>query len=72
MEINSLRGNLWMITDIVLFLWNRHRRRIFFFTQRPFLTSVLFLTFHDTLQTTRGRRGLIVLFFFRWSQMLLT
>ena len=35
----------------------------FFFTQRPFLTSVVFLTLHDTLLTTRGRRGFIVLIF---------
>ena len=45
MEINSLRGNLWMITDIVLFLWNRHRRRILFFSRNvPFL--LLFFSWH--------------------------
>ena len=64
MEINHLRGNLLTITDIVFFLWNRHGRRIliFFFTQPPFLTSVVFLTLHDTLLTTRGLRGFIVFF----------
>ena len=31
--------------------------------QRPFLTSIVFLTLHDTLLTTRGRRGFIVLVF---------
>ena len=31
------------------------------YTQRPFLTS---LTLHDTLLTTRGRRGFIVPVFF--------
>ena len=57
-------GNLSTITDIVFFLWNRHGHRLlmFFFTQRPFLTSVVVLTLHDTLLTTRGRRGFIVLF----------
>ena len=65
MEMNPLRGNLWTIADIVFFLWNRHGRRILiFFTQRPFLSSVVFLTLHDTLLTTRGRRGFIVLVFF--------
>ena len=55
MEINSLRSNLSTITDIIVFLWNSHGRVIFFFvTQRPFLTSVVFLTLHDTLLTTRG------------------
>ena len=34
----------------------------FFFTQRPILTSVVFLTLHDTLLTTRGRGGFIFLF----------
>ena len=29
----------------------------FFFTQRPFLTSVVFLTLHDNLLTTGGRRS---------------
>ena len=50
----------------MLFLWYRHGRRsliFFFFTQRPFLTSVVFLSLHDTLLTTRGRRGLIVFVF---------
>ena len=37
---------------------------VFFLTQRPFLTSVVFLTLHDTLLTTRGRRGFIVFFVF--------
>ena len=61
MEINPLLGNLWTITDIVFSLWNRHGRRILtFFTQRPILTSVVFLTLHVTLLTTRGRRGFSV------------
>ena len=42
MEINPLRGNLCTITDIAL---NRHGREILFAT---FLTSVVFLTIHDT------------------------
>ena len=63
MEINSLRCSLSTITDIVFFLWNRHGREIlFFFTQRPFLTFVVFLSLHDTWLTTRGRRGFIVCF----------
>ena len=68
-EINSLRCDLSTITGIVFFLWNRHGRRIliFFFTQRPVLTSVVCLTLHDTLLTMRGRRGFIVLIFcFFW------
>ena len=37
----------------------------FFFSRNvPFQTSVVFLTLHDTLLTTRGRRGFIVLVFF--------
>ena len=64
MEINSLRGNVSTMTDIVLFLWYRHgRRSLIFFTQRPFLSSVVFLTLRDTLLTARGRRGFIVCFF---------
>ena len=46
----------------------------FFPTQRPVLTSVVFLTLHDTLLTTRGRRDFIVLGFFVflwWSRTLL-
>ena len=68
MEINPLGGNLLTVTDIVFFLWNRHGRRILiFFTQRPILTSVVLLTLHDTLLTTRGRRGFIVFLFFVMS-----
>ena len=52
MHINSLRDNLSTITDIV------------FFCGGPFLTSVVFLTLHGTLLTTRGRRGFTVLVFF--------
>ena len=39
----------------------------FFLTQRSFLTSVVFLTLHDTLLTTRGRRGFIVFCLFLMS-----
>ena len=54
-EINSLLGNLSTITDIVFFLRNGHGREIVF----------VFLTLHDTLLTTRGRRGsFFVCFFF--------
>ena len=50
MDTNSLRGNLSTITD-------RCGRNV------PFQNSVVFLTIHDTLLTTRGRRCFIVLFF---------
>ena len=67
MEKNSLWCNLSTITDIILFMWNRHGRQSLFFSRNvPFQTSVVFLTLHDTLLTTRGRRGFIVLVcFFR-------
>ena len=43
MEINSLRGFLSTITDIVFFLWNRHGRRalIFFHATSPFFLLLL-------------------------------
>ena len=65
MERNSLRGNLATIADIVFFLveWSWTSDHVFFFTQRPFLASVVFLTLHDTLLTTRGRRGFFFFFF---------
>ena len=76
MEIDTMWCTLSTITDIVFFLWNRRGRRFFFFVPRPLLTSVVFLEHHDTLLTTRGRQGFIVLVFIscflRWSQMLLT
>ena len=51
MDIDTLRSNLSTITDV--FFLNRHGREIlFFFTQRPFLTSVVFLTLDDTLLTS--------------------
>ena len=41
----------------------------------PCQTSVVFLTLHDTLLTTRGRRGIIdcfcFRFFVRWSRAVL-
>ena len=53
LEINSQRGNLSTITDIIFFLWSRHGRRILlFFTQHPFLAFAVILTLHDTLLTT--------------------
>ena len=67
MEINSLRVNcrrLQIVFFFFFFLWYRHGRRIFFFPLNvPFQTSVVFLTLHDTSLTTRGRQGIIVLFF---------
>ena len=38
---------------------------VFFFTQRPFLTSAVILTLHETLLLiARGRRGFIIVFMF--------
>ena len=70
MDIDSLRFYLLTITDtitdITFFLWNRMDVGSFVFFSRnvPFLTSVVFLTLHDTLLTTRRRRGFNVLLFF--------
>ena len=66
MEINSL----WVISvrlQISFFFFGTAMDvSCFFFTQLPFLTSVVFLTLHDALLTTRGRRGVIVFVFFRF------
>ena len=65
MDINLLRVTLCTITDIVFSLVEPSRTSdVDFFTQRPFLASVVFLTLHDTLLTTRGSRCFIVFFFF--------
>ena len=70
MEINPLRSNSSTITDIVVFLWNRHGRRIlFFFTPRPFLTSVVCVTLHGTLLIARGQRAFFVLVFSFFSMV---
>ena len=53
MEINSLRINLSTITDIV-----------FFFLEPSIDLVDVPLTMHDTLLTTRGRRGFNVFLFF--------
>ena len=57
MDINSLRGNLSTISDIVFSCGTVIDVRscfVFFFTQRPFQTSVVFLTIHDTMLSARG------------------
>ena len=62
MDINSLRVDDYRYRLFcVVPPWTSE---LDFFTQRPFLTSVVFLTLHDILLTTRGRRGFIVLVFF--------
>ena len=55
MEIHLLRGNLCTMDRYRFFFWNRHGREIlmFFSTQHSLLTSIVFLTIHDTLLIAR-------------------
>ena len=61
MVVKSVRGDLSTITDII-FSCGTVMDVGFFFHTTSFLTSVVSLTLHDTLLTTRGRRGFIVFF----------
>ena len=61
--------NLCTITDIVFWGTAMDVRSCFFPTQHSLLTSVLFMTIHDTLLIACGQRTFFVLSQTQWSNV---